>query len=220
MPPLTEQQRSRLLALGANLTEAWNDPSTPVELKKRIIRTVIHEIVVKVNHDAGRVELLVHWAGGAHTMLHVRKNRTGRNGNATDINVVELVRELAMAWPDGYIAATLNRLGYETGPGNSWNETRVKNLRLHHKIPVFVRGCVRSWLTMEEAARELSVGVATIRTMVKHKTLPARQIAEGAPWMIQREDLRRSELRSHAQAARAGKPAPRRDDHQTLIPYL
>jgi excisionase family DNA binding protein len=220
VPPLTEQQRSRLLALGANLTEAWNDPSVPVELKKRILRTVIQEIVVKVNHEAGRVELRVHWAGGAHTMLHVRKNRTGRNGNATDINVVELVRELAMAWPDGYIAATLNRLGYETGPGNSWNETRVKNLRLHHKIPVFVRGSVRPWLTMEEAALELGVGVATIRTMVKHKTLPARQIAEGAPWMIQREDLRRSEVRSRAQTARAGKPAPREDDHQTLMPYL
>jgi len=60
---------------------------------------------------------------------------------------------------------------------------------------------------MEQAAVELGGGVATIRTMVKHKTLPARQIAEGVPWMIQREDLIRSEVRSRAQAARVGKPA-------------
>ena len=96
-----------------DLTAAWNDPTAPVELKKRIIRTLIHEVVVKVNHEAGRVELLLHWAGGAHTTLHVRKNRSGRNGRATDINVVELVRELAMGWPDSYIAPMLNRLGYD-----------------------------------------------------------------------------------------------------------
>ena len=71
-----------------------------------------------------------HWAGGVHTKLAVRKNQAGRTANATDKDVVELVRELAKAWPDSYIAGVLNRSGYQTGPGNAWNETRVKNLRI------------------------------------------------------------------------------------------
>jgi len=47
----------------------------------------------------------------------VRKNQAGRTANATDKDVVELVRELAKAWPDSYIASVLSRSGYQTGPG-------------------------------------------------------------------------------------------------------
>jgi excisionase family DNA binding protein len=207
-------------ALGANLHALWNDPAAPVEIKKRILRAVIHEIVAEVNHSSGQVEMRIHWMGGVHTMVRVRKNRAGHNGNATDPNVVELVREWAKAWSDGYIAAMLNRLGHQTGPGNTWNQTRVKNLRFHHKIPVFVEGSHRPWLTMAEAAELLSVSVAVVRTMVIRKLLPARQVTKGVPWMIQREDLTLPGVVSYSKSARSGKAAPREEGGQTLIPYL
>ena len=47
---LSEEERNRLLQLGSNLNALWNDASAPIELKKRIIRTLINEIVVDVNH--------------------------------------------------------------------------------------------------------------------------------------------------------------------------
>jgi hypothetical protein len=47
----------------------------------------------------------------------VRENQAGRTANTTDKDAVELVRELAKAWPDSYIASVLNRSGYQTGPG-------------------------------------------------------------------------------------------------------
>jgi hypothetical protein len=218
--PLTEAQQQRLLALGSDLHALWNDPAAPVELKKRLLRTVIHQIVVDLNHASGHIELRIHWAGGVHTMVQVRKNHAGRNGQATGQEVLELVRELAKAWLDAHIAGILNRAGYHTGPGNRWNETRVKNLRLYHKIPVFVKGCERAWLTMVESANELKVNVGVIRTMVKHRLLAAHQAAPGAPWMIRREALHRAEVQQYAKAARTGKPVPHRDDHQTLIPNL
>jgi hypothetical protein len=170
-----------------------------------------------VNHASGQIEMRIHWAGGVHTMLRVRKNRPGRNGNATDKDVVELVRELAKAWPDSYIAGVLNRCGYHTGPGNVWNETRVKNLRLYNNIPVFAKGCERTWLTMEESANELNVNVGVIRTMVKCRLLAARQAAKGAPWMIQQEDLRRPEVQHYAKAAHTGKPAQRGSNNQVTL---
>jgi len=49
----------------------WNDASAPVELKKRIIRTLINEIVVDVNHPRATIEIQIHWAGGVHTPLIV-----------------------------------------------------------------------------------------------------------------------------------------------------
>jgi len=160
VPPLDEEQRRRLMALGADLQAVWMDSTTPVELKKRILRTVINEIVVEVNHTTSQVDMRIHWAGGVHTLLHVRKNKRGHNRNATDENTVELVRDLARGWPDRYIASILNRLGYQTGPGNGWSESRVRSFRQHHRIPVFAVGSECPWLTMREAAKELKVSVA------------------------------------------------------------
>lgn len=217
---LSEEERNRLFELGSNLNAVWNDASAPIELKKRIIRTLINEIVVDVNHSSATVEMQIHWAGGVHTELKVRKNKAGHNANTTDRDVVELVRELALIQPDSNIASTLNRLGYHSGSGKTWNETRVKHLRNYNKIPVFVRGGDRSWVTMEEAADILETGVTVIRTMIRKQFLPARQAVKHAPWTIRREDLQRPEIHNYVKAARPGKHVQHRNDNQSVIPNL
>lgn len=213
---LDEEQRSRVLRLGADLRALWEEPAAPVEMKKRILRTVIQEIVVGTAKDTNAIELKIHWMGGVHTILRANKNKTGRNAQATDEQVVEVVRELAKARPDAYIAATLNRLGYRTGPGNTWTEVRVRHLRNNHQIPVFECGAA-AWISAEEAAKRTNVGVAVIRTAIRHAILPARQVAKGAPWMIQAEDLESPEAKTYLEQARAGKSVPREDKSQTLI---
>lgn len=216
---LTEMQRTRLLALGKNLRMAWDDPAAPVTLKKRILRTVIHEIIVDVNHATGQVEMRIHWAGGVHTELKVRKNKSGRNGQATNLEVVELVKELATAQSDSLIAATLNRMGCQTGPGNTWNQTRVKNLRRQNHIPVFVPGGDRPWITMAEAARELKTGVGVVRTMIKHGILPASQRGSSAPWLILKDDLKGNAVQNHLKSALKKVAVRREDKNQTLMTY-
>ncbi len=216
--PIDDGQRRRLMELGSDLQRLWDDSAAPIELKKRILRTVINEIVADVNHATGFVDLQVHWAGGVHTTLHVRKNKSGHNQSAADQDTVELVAELAKGWPDPYIASILNRIGCRTGPGNSWSENRVKSFRGQHKIPVFAVGSQRPWLTMQEAAKELNVSVAVVRTMVEHGELPARQIAKGVPWMIEREDLKRPVVVSYTSSAKTRRHAPREEHQQMLIP--
>ena len=212
---LTESQRERLTTLGNDLQALWDEASTPVDLKKRVLRTVINEVVVDVNHDSGHIEMKIHWAGGVHTPLRVRKNQAGKNGNATDANVVELVRELAKGWNDGYIASMLNRSGLLTGKGNTWNETRVKNLRRENSIPVFSKSEPRTWKTMSEAASLLGVSLCVIRTMIRNKILPAKQAAKNAPWMIADTDLEQPAVRNYARQAKTGKSAP--CDHDTPL---
>ena len=103
--PLSDEQRQRILCLGANLRVLWNDPKAPLELKKRIMRTAIREILVQVNDDSAKVELLIHWSGGVHTRLNVSKNRSGKNKNAASEQTVEMVRQLARCWSDRYLDA-------------------------------------------------------------------------------------------------------------------
>lgn len=214
---LSEEDREKIMSLGANLRLLWDDASAPLELKKRIIRTAIREVLVRVDNEAGHVALTIHWAGGAHTELMVAKNKLGRNKNAASEETVELVRELARGWPDRYIAQMLNRIGSRTGPGNGWSETRVKTFRNQHQIEVFPLGKIRPWLTMEEFSEELGVSVAVVRTMARQGKLSARQIAGGLPWMIERSELERPEVKSRVDQVKLGLRSPLEDKSQTVM---
>ena len=214
---LSAEEREKILSLGSNLRVLWDDRFAPLELKKRIMRTAIREILVRVDNEGGRIELTIHWAGGAHTELTVAKNKAGRNKNAAPEETVELVRELARGWPDRYIAQMLNRIGSRTGPGNGWSETRVKTFRNQHKIEVFPLGKTRPWLTMEEASEQLGVSVAVLRTLVKQDKLCARQIASGLPWMIERSELERPEVKKRVHQVKLRLRGPLEDKAQTVM---
>jgi hypothetical protein len=69
--PLNEAQRARVLALGTDLRGLWQHPAAPVDLKKRILRTVLEEIVVNHTDDSRQHVLQLHWKGGVHTELRV-----------------------------------------------------------------------------------------------------------------------------------------------------
>jgi len=43
--------------------------------------------VVDVNHLRATIEMQIHWAGGIHAPLIVRKNKVGRTANAVDRDV-------------------------------------------------------------------------------------------------------------------------------------
>jgi len=215
--PLSQEQREKVLSLGTNLRQLWGAPNAPLELKKRILRTAIREIVVGADDPTGRIDLIIHWAGGVHTRLQVMKNRCGRNKHAANEETVELVRELTRGWSDRYIAQILNRIGSRTGLANSWSETRVRSFRNQHNIPVFLAGTERPWLTMEEVAGQLEVSVAVVRTMVNQGRLPARQIAPGVPWMIEHHDLKRQEVTDRVRDAKLGRKTPREDARQITM---
>ena len=52
--------------LAARLEIVWNCADTDVRLKKRIVRTLIHEVVVDVDAEVGELILVIHWKGGVH----------------------------------------------------------------------------------------------------------------------------------------------------------
>jgi hypothetical protein len=59
--------REEFAGLAAELETVWRGPHADIRLKKRLVRTLIHEVVVDVDADAGEVLLLIHWKGrGAH----------------------------------------------------------------------------------------------------------------------------------------------------------
>ena len=127
--------REQFEDLASELEAVWSCSETDVRLKKRILRTLIHEMIVDVDADAGEIILTLHWKGGVHTELRLPRRRRGQNSNQTTQEVVGAVRMLARICSDDLIAGVLNRNGLQTGRGNRWTRERVTALRSHHEIP-------------------------------------------------------------------------------------
>lgn len=204
---LSEEDRQRLLALGSDLERAWNSAGATPATRKRIIRTLINEIVVCVSDQT--LDLVVHWHGGDHTALKVKKNRTGQHRWSAAADVVDLVRSLARQMPDKHIAAVLNRAGKSTGKGNSWSRGRVCSLRNQQTIEPYREGerAERGEVTLDEAAKVLNVSASTVRRLIEDGTLPAQQLCKGAPWVIRSSDLESTEVSQAAQARRLRRPS-------------
>jgi excisionase family DNA binding protein len=188
-PPMSQAERSRLMALGADLERAWHHPAATPETRKRILRTVLSEIIARVEGE--QINLVLHWQGGDHTTISVRKNGPGKHRWTTDASTDEMIRELARQMPDAAIAGALNRAGKRTGKGNSWTEARLRSYRSSHDIAVYRQGerAERGELTLEEAAARLNVSKMTVLRLIGTGIIKARHLCKGAPWVIPEKEI-------------------------------
>jgi hypothetical protein len=156
-PVLTSSDRDRLLLLGEDLARAWNNPGVTTETRKKIVRLLIKEIVVDTSDKT--VDLIIHWQGGDHTRLIVKKNRAGQTRWSTADDVIDLIEALARQMPDQSIAAVLNRSQKQTGRGNTWTRMRVCSVRSQKGISPYQGGerKARGEVTLNEAADILTI---------------------------------------------------------------
>ncbi|MER9877468.1 helix-turn-helix domain-containing protein [Mesorhizobium sp. M0195] len=215
-PTVSADDRARLMALGKDLAQAWDSPGASNETRKKIIRLLVKEIIVDVVDDS--LALIIHWQGGDHTRLIVKKNKVGQTRWTIEGDTLDLVRVLARQMSDLSIAAILNRAGKRTGKDNSWTRSRVCSLRNTHGIAPYRDGerAERGEATLDEAAGILQVSPSTVRRMVNRGTLAANQLCKGAPWIIHLSDIENDAVRREADARRSRRPASH-DPRQNVL---
>jgi hypothetical protein len=165
--------------MGQLACDVRDHPHSPTTRKKRILRTVLQEVIADTDDPASVRKL--HWSEGSRTELTVRKNRTGYHNHINSEEVTELIREPAFVWEDTPIVSILNRLGYRTGNGNTWTEKRVQHVRHTNGFPACPPPDQRLWITMQQAAAALRVSEMVVRRLIAQKILPAKQIVKFAP---------------------------------------
>jgi len=213
---VNEEDKRRLFALSADVKSLWNHPDAPVELQKRILRAVLVEVVIENTDDPPEHLLHLHWRGGVHTELHVPRNRSGHHRRVAKPEVSDLVRELSKVCNDEAIVATLNRLGYRTGTGNSWRKHSLWSFRHTHKLPNYKNA--DEWVTVHQSAEILGVSHTVIKRLIRQQILPAEQIVESAPWIITREDLQLPRVIAQVEAVRKGRQLPTHSPNQSEFP--
>jgi len=187
---ITEQERSRLLALGPDLVSLWNASTTTARDRKELLRTLIDEVVVRVEREAFCAHLTVRWKGGALTDIELDLPRSRPATIRTSEHTVELLRRLAAHYPDAVIAGVLNRQGRTTAYGHRFDRNRVGNLRRHWTIPAFpeTSRSEGDLVTIRQAAIALGVAPSTLHRLLNDGVIAGEQDTPGAPWRIRLSD--------------------------------
>jgi len=191
--------------LADDLDAAWNAPGVTMRTRQRLLRALVIDITADVDDATREVVLTIHWRGGQHSQLRVRKPKSGEHGCRTPDAALAVMRSMATRWSDADIAATLNRMGMPTGQGKTWTAHRVSSVRRVNGIHAY-RSAEKNgeWLTMSEAAATLGVTNHRIRRLISDSILSAEQVVPGAPYQIRAADLQNE--RVIAAIARTGRP--------------
>jgi DNA invertase Pin-like site-specific DNA recombinase len=189
---LSDAERAAILALGDDLDQVWAAPTTTDKDRKQLLRTLLEEVNITVerDHTGGRADLVLRWKGGAITDLCVPIKRKPPSIR-TDEDTIDLVRRLAVHYPDAQIAGILNRQGRRTPRGLSYTAGRVQSLRHHWGIPRHQPSDdppEGQLLTVKDAAAELGLAPSTLHRWVADGFIAGEQDTPGAPWRIRMTD--------------------------------
>ncbi|MDB5967878.1 MAG: Recombinase [Hydrocarboniphaga sp.] len=195
---------------------AWSAPGVTMRARQQLLRALIVDIGADYDETNRDITLTIHWRGGQHSQLQVKKPKTGEHGCRTPDEALAVMRRMAGRWCDTDIAASLNRMGIPTGQGKTWNATRVGSLRTVHGIHAY-RSAEKDgeWLTMSEAAVKLGVTNHKIRRLIKEGVLPAEQVVFDAPYQIRASDLQSEQVT--AALSRKGRPCRVVSENQTAL---
>src|SRR5215468_7183773 len=201
--PAPAADLASFVTLASDLKSVWTAPSTDARLKKRIVRTVIHEVIADINQEAAEIVLVVHWIGGVHSEMRLPRRRRGQR-NSTSVDVIAAVRQLVLIANDDLIAGILNRNGLVTGNGNRWTRERVTSLRSHHRIPVHkpAEDGIEPWLQLNKAAQFLHIAPKTLRLAAEAGEIHGSHPLPDGPWIFSRAHLATSAARTITERAR------------------
>lgn len=189
--------------LASNLKTVWDAPTTDARLKKRIVRTLIHEVMADIGDAVSEIVLIVHWVGGAHSELRLPKRQRGQR-NSTSADIIQAVRQLVLIANDDLIAGLLNRNGLKTGNGNRWTRERVTSMRSNYHIPVFkpADDGIEPWLNLGNASKLLKIAPKTLRLAAEAGEIEAFHPLSDGPWTFARAALTMSAAQSITERAR------------------
>ena len=186
---LTPQEKQAILALGDDLGAVWHAPTTTGKDRKQLLRTLLDEVNITRRDDPGpHADLVLRWKGSAISELTVPLRRR-QPAIRTDEDTIDLIRRLAVHYPDAVIAGILNRQHRRTARGLSYTASRVQSLRYHWHIPCHQpegngQAPEGEPLNVTAAARQLDIAPSTLLRWLNDGFIAGEQITPGAPWRI------------------------------------
>jgi DNA invertase Pin-like site-specific DNA recombinase len=189
-PPLSPEERQRILALAEDLPALWHAPTTTPAERKQLLRLLIKDVTL--TKGAATITAAVRWQTGVCTTVEVPRPPRSCDAKRTPAAVVDHVRTLAADHTDRQIAERLNTDGCKSGGGGIFTASKVQWIRYAHRIG---RGRPNG-STHEQGEREdgrcsaraaataLNVTVSTIAEWCKNGLLDGMQATARGAWWV------------------------------------
>jgi DNA invertase Pin-like site-specific DNA recombinase len=191
----SDEEKEKILTFGERFSEAWVNKNCSNSLRKKIIRTIIEEVIVHFDEEGQRLNFVIHWKGGCHTEFEMPKPVSGV-GRKTSLEDLEIIRGMAFRYGDDAIARVLNKLGRKSATGKRWNESRVRTIRGKYSIAGHIHTMKDpEILSLGQSAKYLDVSRTTIKRLAANGVLEKKQIVSWAPWEIKKSDLDSNHIR-------------------------
>src|SRR5487761_1274486 len=201
---LNEEERKKILALGADLHKVWAAPTTTDRDRKELLRALLEEVLVRVDRPERRAHLTLRWRGGTLTEFDLSLPRMKPRGLHTDEDTISLLRRLAVHYPDDVIAGILNRQGRRTASEERFTSLHVGSLRRYRNIPRYElpkETPTGELATIRKAAQILGINTSTIHRWLNDGFIAGEQVTPGAPWQIRITDELRARFVEQAPPA-------------------
>jgi hypothetical protein len=209
-----EAERAALQSLGENLPQIWRATTTSAADRKRILRFIVHEVVLDQKRAPGQVWLKIVWQTGA-TSEHRLQRRVHTYRDYIDLDRLrQWIMELNTAGKmDKEIAVILNQEGFVAARGCAFKGENVWLLRKRWNIATVKingdRANPMRWpdgsFSIQGAAAALGVTTQTVFDYLARGLLAGHQLTKGQPWQIDLSDEQISRLRARVRHTKRSK---------------
>lgn len=168
---LSEEHRSKILALAADFPRLWRDPKTPDRERKRMVRLMIEDVTLIKDHQ---ITAHVRFRGGASRTLTWPLPLSAWKARTTPPQVIAEIDRLLQQNTEASLTPLLNQGGFTSGTGQPFHARLVARLRRkYHLKSRYDRLRAAGLLTLEEIAERLGVSRGTVKTWRNHGLLRA-----------------------------------------------
>jgi hypothetical protein len=162
-----EQQRIRIAALASDFPRLWQDPRTPDQERKRMVRLLLADVTLV--RGTG-ITVNVRFTGGDTKTLELPRPLTAWELRTTPADIVSEIDGLTGQYTDKQIAEILNERGALSGCGQRFNSRIIARIRREYNLkPRYDRLREKGLLTLQEMSARLEIDPHTVITRRNHR---------------------------------------------------
>ena len=153
---LTQEQRTKILALASDFPRVWQDPKTPERERKRMARLLLEDVTLRRDDD---ITVQVRFKGGATHQLHLPLPKSVTITRKTNLELIAEMDRLLNERSEADVARLLNERGWRSSTGQPFSLTLLQGLRRTYRLKSrFVRLQEQGLLTARQIEDMLGPG--------------------------------------------------------------
>ena len=128
---LTQEQRTKILALASDFPRVWQDPKTPERERKRMARLLLEDVTLRRDDD---ITVQVRFKGGATHQLHLPLPKSVTITRKTNLAFIAEMDRLLNEHSEAEVAQILNERGWRSSTGQPFSLTLLQGLRRTYRL--------------------------------------------------------------------------------------